>query len=102
MLHPIVINLEVHKAECSSSQIYWGAMQVASRSNTYFVASLLEPVLNIHAGMESAPGLLDEQAITSKNPVAIPAVLLDPQDPAENEAVSTDRQACMSADHVIP
>ena len=76
-------------------------MQVASQANTHFVASLLEPVQNTHAGMESAQGLLDEQAITPEHPVAIPAALLDPQDPAENEAVSTDRQACMPADHLI-
>ena len=76
-------------------------MQVVSQSNTYFVASLLEPVQNTHAEMESAQGLLDEQAITSEHPVAIPAALLDPQDPAENEAVSTDRQAIMSADHLV-
>ena len=74
-------------------------MQIASHSNTHFVASLLKRVQNSHAGMESAQGLLDEQAITSEHPVAIPAALLDPQDPAGNEGVSTDRQACMSAHH---
>ncbi len=66
------------------------ALQVASQANTGFVASLLRPSQMASSGLDPHSSLL---AHDSSGVLSVPATMLDPLDPAENIAVSVDRQA---------
>lgn len=64
-------------------------MQIASQANTGFVASLLRPSHEAGSGPQKGQSILDKQ--DSRSVYSVPAAMLDPLDPAENTAVSTDR-----------
>ena len=64
-------------------------MQIASQANTGFVASLLRPSQMTSSGLVPQSRLLTQD---SSAVLSMPAAMLDPLDPAENIAVSVDRQ----------
>ena len=64
-------------------------MQIASQANTGLVTSLLRPSHEAGSGLQKGPSIWDKQ--DSRAVYSVPAAMLDPMDPAENTAVSTDR-----------